>query len=321
MAVLYYKFKTSIDGPFISVSALKAQIFSSKRYGNGKDFDLLISDARTYEQFADGCSLIPANSSVLICRVPKIEKPVIIGEKEKPKIENIPSSVVRHSPEEEGFDFYDFGLDFDSVPTKSTVNPSNSCCKEDKIDVVFKFLPVKGFGKRQIPPQGYVYRHCKVTGHYIQYCPTNGDPNFDFKRVKPTTGISKKSVSTSSGSVISYASASTLSSSVGDNLPPELHYPLCKKVMKDAVLAKCCFASLYDKCIRDRIVSKSVCVCPWKIVSDDVLANMPLRDTINRILNQSGDSTSNSAGTEAANMKRKHLLAAKEIQQKRPDLG
>lgn len=29
------------------------------------------------------------------------------------------------------------------------------------------------------------------SGHYIQHCPTNGDPNFDIKRVKPPTGIPK----------------------------------------------------------------------------------------------------------------------------------
>ena len=35
---------------------------------------------------------------------------------------------------------------------------------------------------------------------------------------------------------------------VGD-LPPELHCPLCKEVMKDAVLtSKCCFRSFCDKC-------------------------------------------------------------------------
>lgn len=30
-----------------------------------------------------------------------------------------------------------------------------------------------------------------LAGHYIQHCPTNGDPNFDIKRVKPPTGIPK----------------------------------------------------------------------------------------------------------------------------------
>jgi hypothetical protein len=36
--------------------------------------------------------------------------------------------------------------------------------------------------------------------------------------------------------------------SVGE-LPPELHCRLCKKVMKDAVLSKCCFESFCNKCM------------------------------------------------------------------------
>jgi len=27
------------------------------------------------------------------------------------------------------------------------------------------------------------------TGHFIQHCPTNGDPNYDSKKMKPPNGI------------------------------------------------------------------------------------------------------------------------------------
>lgn len=30
-----------------------------------------------------------------------------------------------------------------------------------------------------------------LSGHFIQHCPTNGDPTYDVKRVKPPTGIPK----------------------------------------------------------------------------------------------------------------------------------
>lgn len=46
--------------------------------------------------------------------------------------------------------------------------------------------------------------------------------------------------------------------SVGD-LPPELRCPLCKEVMKDAVLtSKCCFRSFCDKC---KLIFKFLIVC------------------------------------------------------------
>ncbi|XP_054810175.1 E3 ubiquitin ligase PQT3-like isoform X2 [Prosopis cineraria] len=50
-----------------------------------------------------------------------------------------------------------------------------------------------GFGLQQkTPPPGYVCHRCQVSGHFIQYCPTNGDPTYEFiRRVKPPTGTSR----------------------------------------------------------------------------------------------------------------------------------
>lgn len=84
---------------------------------------------------------------------------------------------------------------------------------------VHLFLLVWAGMQQKTPPPGYVCHRCKVpgmylknasiflckivgsntnvlrilafpcSGHFIQHCPTNGDPNFDLKRVKPPTGI------------------------------------------------------------------------------------------------------------------------------------
>ena len=36
---------------------------------------------------------------------------------------------------------------------------------------------------------GLLFSFIFYVGHFIQHCPTNGDPNFDIKRVKQPTGI------------------------------------------------------------------------------------------------------------------------------------
>ncbi|KAK5833881.1 hypothetical protein PVK06_017747 [Gossypium arboreum] len=286
MAVVYYKFKSSkdshslpIDGPFISLSDFKHQIFASKRYGNGKDFDLLISDAKTDQQLANGSSLILANSCLLIRRVPRPPGlPIVIGGEEKPNIQaNSPSVVVKEELQEQGFDFEDFGLDFTSISNNSIAKPVDTHCKETKIDRGFKILSVKTLGKwRRIPPRSYVCRRCNVGEHYIHHCPTNCDPKFDRKRASNTSDSSSKS------SGISYASISTTSSSCqSTTVPPELHCPLCKQVMEDAALTR------------------------RRIVADDILPNMTLRDTINRFLN-------NQSGTEISTTKRKLVNAENE---------
>ncbi|KAK8529524.1 hypothetical protein V6N13_102436 [Hibiscus sabdariffa] len=120
------------------------------------------------------------------------------------------------------------------------------------------------------------------------------------------------SVSSSNGSDIS--SVSSNDSSNYQKIAPELYCPLCKNVMDNAALTKCCFASFCDKCIRDRAVSDSDCVCRRKITVDDILPNMTLRATINRILNAGSKDT--------AAMKREQPLAENETQQqKKLDFG
>ncbi|CAI9095751.1 OLC1v1031757C3 [Oldenlandia corymbosa var. corymbosa] len=259
------------------------------------------------------------------------------------------SSEVKYQPEDLEWD--EFGNDLyaipETLPTQSgnavpDAPPPSTGDEDSKIKALIEtpaldwqrqssdgFAPGRGFGRgmggrmmrgrgfgrggleRSTPPQGYICHRCKVPGHFIQHCPTNGDPNYDIKRVKPPTGIPKSMLmATPDGSYALPSGAVAVlrpneaafekeieglptTRSVGD-LPPELHCPLCKQVMKDAVLtSKCCFTSFCDKCIREYIISKSACVCgATNVLADDLLPNKTLRDTINRILesnNSSGD--------------------------------
>ncbi|CAK7356347.1 unnamed protein product [Dovyalis caffra] len=367
MAV-YYKFKSardydsiSMDGPFISVGTLKEKIFESKHLGRGTDFDLLVTNAQTNEEYLDEAMLIPKNTSVLIRRVPGRPRLPIVTEQE-PKLENkvedtLPdkssftgadSSAMNYTEDNE---WDEFGNDLYSIPDvlpaqsnnpPPDVAPTNKADEDDRIKALIDtpaldwqrqgadgFGAGRGFGRgmpgrmggrgfgleRKTPPQGYICHRCKIPGHFIQHCPTNGDPNYDIKRVKPPTGIPKSMLmATPDGSYALPSGAVAVlkpneaafekaieglpsTRPVGD-LPPELHCPLCKEVMKDAVLtSKCCFTSFCDKCIRDYIISKSKCVCGVSnVLADDLLPNKTLRDTINRIL-ESGNSSAENAGS------------------------
>ncbi|GMI76392.1 hypothetical protein like AT5G47430 [Hibiscus trionum] len=367
MAV-YYKFKSArdfdsiaMDGPFISVGTLKEKIFESKHLGRGTDFDLVVTNAQTNEEYLDEAMLIPKNTSVLIRRVPgrprmpivaaqelKVENQTENAQPEKINFLDAESSAPKY-PEDTEWD--EFGNDLYSIPDTLPVQssnpvhnapPTNKADEDNKIKALIDtpaldwqrqsadgFGPGRGFGRgmggrmggrgfgleRKTPPQGYVCHRCKVPGHFIQHCPTNGDPNYDIKRVKPPTGIPKSMLmATPDGSYALPSGAVAVlkpneaafekeieglpsTRSVGD-LPPEFHCPLCKEVMKDAVLtSKCCFTSFCDKCIRDHIISKLVCVCgASNILADDLLPNKTLRDTINRIL-ESGNSSAENAGS------------------------
>ncbi|CAA2974902.1 zinc finger [Olea europaea subsp. europaea] len=98
MAV-YYKFKSAkdydsvaIDGHFISVGLLKEKIFESKHLGRGTDFDLVVANAQTNEEYLDEEMLIPKNTSVLVRRVPgRPRMPIVtvsITAQDEPEREN-----------------------------------------------------------------------------------------------------------------------------------------------------------------------------------------------------------------------------------------
>ncbi|CAM6091561.1 unnamed protein product [Calypogeia fissa] len=164
----------------------------------------------------------------------------------------------------------------------------------------------QGFEKKT-PPPGYVCHRCGVAGHFIQHCPTNGDPDYDKKKIRPPTGIPRSmldvdpegtyflptgevAVMKPNESAFDREAAFLPSSSrqIVD-IPPELLCPLCKEVLKDAVLtSKCCFRSYCDHCIRSLIIAKGECVCgASNVLTDDLLPNKTLREAIDCLLESS----------------------------------
>ncbi|KAL5712602.1 RING-type E3 ubiquitin transferase [Ranunculus cassubicifolius] len=388
MAV-YYKFKSAkdfdsvpIDGHFISVATLKEKIFETKHLGRGTDFDLMVSNAQTNEEYPDEDMLIPKNTSVLVRRVPgRPRKPIVTGgeetkalEKEEHESQPAKSNFSAATfPEDNEWD--EFGNDLYAIPDVPPVQsinpvqeapPSNRADEDSKIKALIdtpsldwqqqvqdgfgggrgfgrglggRMMGGRGFGRgggileRKTPPPGYICHRCKVPGHFIQHCPTNGDPNYDVKRTKPPTGIPKSMlVPTTDGSyALPNGSVAVMrpneaafekeieglpsTRSITD-IPPELRCPLCKEVMQDAVLtSKCCFKSFCDKCIRNHIISKSACVCgATNVLADDLLPNRTVRETINRFL----ESTNSSADNAGSMFQVQDMESSRPVQHKVP---
>uniref|UniRef100_A0A3Q7G3G7 DWNN domain-containing protein n=1 Tax=Solanum lycopersicum TaxID=4081 RepID=A0A3Q7G3G7_SOLLC len=316
---IYFKYKSSkrfdsipIVRPFISVWDLKLKIFESKRYGRGKDFDLLITNSQSNEQYVDEKALIAKNTSVLIRRVPGPPLlPIVI-----PSLTESKQVYEEESHESvRCLDFVcdDFGDDVYAIPKILLVQSKHDEDTKIKSSIatpaIEHFSNGYGFGPGETewkkPPIRYVCHRCNVPGHYIQHCPTNGDPRYDMKKVKPpapsgsgsgSVGVLKHNeagVSSKGVEGLSSASSSSTKSSFRD-IPRELYCPLCKEMMKDAVIAsKCCFSSFCDECIRNHIVCNSSCVCgAGNVVVDALLPNLTLRRTVNRMLSESSNSSS-----------------------------
>ncbi|CAN6307238.1 unnamed protein product [Urochloa humidicola] len=272
-------FSVPVAAPSVTVADLKTIILATARHGHGRTRGrgpretLKLYDERTREEYTDASALVHRNSTVLVRRVAG------------PPAEAITIA---------------------SSSSDSAVTSSSSAEEDDEaraIDAVIDAAQLKWEGQHQYqggrryghrgalvgmappPPAGYVCHRCRVLGHFIQHCPTNGDPRYDLARAPSNTNVP--------------APSPAVSSSPDDGVPPELHCKICDKVMSDAVVAsRCCFGSFCDACARGQIVAKSRCFCGAPSRADDLIPNLTLRATISKLLATSAAAGSRSSGTE-----------------------
>ncbi|KAL1519430.1 hypothetical protein AB1Y20_022953 [Prymnesium parvum] len=173
-------------------------------------------------------------------------------------------------------------------------------------------------GTGPTPPAGYTCFRCNQTGHFIQFCPTNGDPKFDAanKRRMPV-GIPRDrleviaTADTEDGERISgfqmpdgsiarmvadesqFVKATKDSSSKVDDadVPEELRCPVTRKLFRNAVLLPCCGASVSDNAVSQALIDEggaagATCVlCGTQGVAvDELVPNRQMRDAVDAFL-------------------------------------
>uniref|UniRef100_A0ACD5URT7 Uncharacterized protein n=1 Tax=Avena sativa TaxID=4498 RepID=A0ACD5URT7_AVESA len=257
MAV-YYRYRSGVDtfslpvsAPSISVGELKRLIMGTSRHGHGRTRGrgpkeaIAISDAQTGEEYADDSAPVLRNSTVVVRRVAGAPADTIVASSspQRPKAASSSS---------------------DSLSSSRL-----SACEDDEAKAISAVIeaaePARSSHQGRAPHAGYVCRRCRVPGHFIQHCPTNGDPRFNFGPPAP-------------------AAPSADNDDDDDGVPADLHCKICKKVMSAAVMSsKCCFSSFCDRCIRAHIVANSKCACGAPARADDLVPNPALRTTISNI--------------------------------------
>ncbi|MCD7469212.1 E3 ubiquitin-protein ligase rbbp6 [Datura stramonium] len=136
------------------------------------------------------------------------------------------------------FECHDFGDDEYAIPKFMPTQSGNTHDEDSKIKNLIHTSDLSkhsGFGRGGMewkkPPPGYVCHRCNVPGQFIQHCPTNGDPNYDIKKMMlmaTPSGINAGVLKPGFPKEVEGLS----SSSSRRVIPPELHCPLCKGLMK-----------------------------------------------------------------------------------------
>ncbi|PJF17588.1 hypothetical protein PSACC_02594 [Paramicrosporidium saccamoebae] len=275
-----YKF----DGAGIPVWELKREIVQAKKLGKSTDFDLILTNAQSSEDYTDDMKIIPKNAQVVVKRVPAAagkRMPAF-----QPRAPSTFSTITRPfmaTPSTAG------ATGDEDSKIAAMMAATGSHWEQNQQDMPMQqqgprrfFRPPNFRGQAaQAPPDTYVCYRCGQKGHYIQYCPTNADPTFDRTRVRKTTGIPKsflKPVSSEAADPSSSAAvlvtpegnlvvaapnerewdristikslADTAASIPPEAVPQELKCALGDHLLNNAVRVPCCTAAFCDDCMR-----------------------------------------------------------------------
>ena len=330
--MIHFKFKSSLDydtvsfeGAGLPVWELKKEIASVKKLGQSNDFDLVITNAQTNEDYSDEYQMVPKNTSVVVRRVPMSTSSA------SKKLHVTPAPSISRPTHSSASTVSSSNSNEDAriqaMMTESTVHwdrSSEEMAEQQQYhhdSSSFKrFIPKRNHLNAaipvKIPPPSYTCYRCGLKGHFINFCPTNDDPNFKTPRIKKTTGIPKtflKPASSPSEDNVMIASDGTLvavapneamwnrmtvAKSILDTsvIPSHLKCPICKGLMKEAIEMPCCGAAYCDDCVRtvligpeegtERFSDKFVCPSCKRnpIYPDTLLPNKIVRRAVDELL-------------------------------------
>ncbi|GMG99155.1 hypothetical protein Nepgr_000995 [Nepenthes gracilis] len=264
----------------ISICDLKGEIVRKNNLNLCQDFNLVVSDALTGQEYGDENIQIPCGSSVIIKRVPAGSLPSVracnvparnIGIKETNRVDTIEPPSARLQMD----DFDDFGVDLcplrdANLPgTVQHIDERNFDNGESKALVVPRFSEVPGL-RCQKPEASELNQS------------TARDPSAN---QGSTLEIKSKGKIDECTHLKRAYPASHLANQSTD-LPSELQCALCHTLFKEAVMIPCCQHSFCEKCISEALAEKGKCpICSSSKCSvDDLLPNLSLRQAIERFL-------------------------------------
>lgn len=322
---VFYKFKNAreperitFNGTAISVFELKREIIILSGLGDGTDFNLhMYPEDDLNSEYKDDTSLIPRSATVVCVRRPaprgqgraaryisgKAPVRAITKESSKPTAPLTSSAAA--------------GGALTEADAEAAFLAESAQVWDAQKESLSHVKPTYNKNKKPVvvpnhdPPPGYVCRRCNVKGHWIQACPTNGDP--DFKPVfqaKRTTGIPRSFLKTvekpvdeeaakgimlnADGEYVQVmtdtktwekfqekANASKAQAASADAASKEirergLECPIDKRRFVDPVKTPCCGKTYCRECI-DNALADGDLVCPncgkEEVLMDDLVAD------------------------------------------------
>lgn len=213
MSLIYYKLKNAIqqnsvtfDGSVIQIGDVKRLVAEKQGLGSEGYQEITLYDPNTGDEYDNDSKVVPRNTLVEVKRKPTaMFAPLTsqqVGVEAKPLETHTMSAVAVGHADGDTQKGNDTSLEDFAKGTASTWQ------REVRQGV----LRGRGRGKGAVPAE-YRCPRCEAFGaHWIQDCPTHGDPTYDKKRVRPPVGIpmTRLARSTEGGLVLPDGNTGTL---------------------------------------------------------------------------------------------------------------
>lgn len=206
-----YRFKNAVaedsvafDGAVIQIGDIKRLIALKRGLGADGAAELTLFDAGTSEEHTDDSKVVPRNTLVLVKRAPATKfKPLSSaagGAVQHPPASTAPSAAPANG-QQTAAAADEFGGDYYSdKPTPAVVREEEERALASRLagaatdwqrEVRQGMMRGRGRGRGGGgTPYDYRCPRCEAVGqHWVQECPTQGDPAYDKKRVRPPVGI------------------------------------------------------------------------------------------------------------------------------------
>lgn len=268
----------------ISIRDLRSKIVEQTNLKICQDFDLVISDAVTGQEYEDEGYLIQSGFSVIIKRVPAGRS----APSALPLINLVEKVGVKHT---------------DPIPIDKSSLPGNEDL-ENFDDFGIDFYPALGESLLDSDPEGDKI-NCNITGSAEKAIPRSSETSIGKCQNHEPSDLSEAIQKGSVQCNLQVGASQILMKSkmeekkifdtmvdgnapatAKSDLPSELRCSLCNTIFKEAVMIPCCQHSFCEKCIRSVLVEKARCpkCSSSKCRVEDLLPNLSLRQAIEHFL-------------------------------------
>jgi len=303
MSTITYKFRNAksdfhtitFEEPAINVLDFKKGVVSLDKTNlitttRTSDFDLVVTNQQTGEEYRDNNTLIPRNTLVVIHRVPAtsmkaaklfepLTNPVV------PPNSAFKKSILSIADAEFGSPLYSTD-NKKKIEVKSERAAMFHVTEQNRAEMVKPILGSCGFLTQ--PGPNYVCHRCGISGHWIRNCPTNNDKDFVpvMKRLMNSTGlpttasqvpVEKPGTQNPQRIIVNgqVLMAEEIDLEETELIPASFRCDLCNGILRGATLVPCCKKSFCVECIKQHLhreESDSKCpTCASILFLDDEL--------------------------------------------------